>query len=236
MTPKDKPVEALTLDEAGRELERLARQIAEHDKLYFQEDAPRISDAEYDALRLRNAAIEERFPELVRADSPSRNIGATPQEKFRKVRHKVPMLSLGNAFSAEEVHDFVGRIRRFLNLGDTAPVEVTAEPKIDGLSLSIRYENGRLVEAATRGDGQEGENVTINVKTVKDVPQRIGAADFPAVFEVRGEIYMSHKDFRALNEKQSQVGEKVFANPRNAAAGSLRQLDSAITAGRPLRL
>jgi DNA ligase (NAD+) len=154
MEPADgadgRPVKALTLDEARLELERLARQIAQHDKLYFQEDAPRISDAEYDGLRLRNAAIEERFPELVRADSPSRNVGATPQEKFGKVRHKVPMLSLGNAFSDEEVHDFVGRIRRFLNLGEAVTVEVTAEPKIDGLSISLRYENGRTVEAATR--------------------------------------------------------------------------------------
>lgn len=228
-------VEDLTPIQAARELERLAADIAAHDRAYYQDDAPKVSDAEYDALRLRNAAIEERFPELVRSDSPSRKVGAAPQEKFSKVRHRVPMLSLGNAFSDEEVRDFVGRVRRFLNLDDSTPIEITAEPKIDGLSLSIRYEDGRLVEAATRGDGQEGENVTANVRTVKDIPHQIKAVDFPSVLEVRGEIYMSHKDFRALNEKQNQAGEKVFANPRNAAAGSLRQLDSTITASRPLR-
>ncbi len=235
MAPKERAVEVLTVEEAEAELARLATEIAAHDRAYYQDDAPSISDAAYDALRLRNAAIEERFPELVRDDSPSRAVGASPQEKFGKIRHRVPMLSLANAFAEEEVRDFVARVRRFLSLGDEAEVEVTAEPKIDGLSLSIRYENGRLVEAATRGDGQEGENVTVNVRAVKDVPQRVSAGDFPSVFEVRGEIYMSHKDFRALNEKQNQAGEKVFANPRNAAAGSLRQLDSTITASRPLR-
>jgi DNA ligase (NAD+) len=235
MAGSPRPVDELTLEEAVEELERLAKDIAEHDKLYYQEDAPKISDAEYDALRLRNAAIEARFPELIREDSPSKRVGAAPQEKFSKVRHRVAMLSLSNAFAEEDVREFVGRVRRFLNLDGGTAIDVTAEPKIDGLSLSIRYERGRLVEAATRGDGQEGENVTANVKTIGDVPQRIGAPDFPAVLDVRGEIYMSHKDFRELNEKQSQVGDKVFANPRNAAAGSLRQLDPAITASRPLR-
>jgi DNA ligase (NAD+) len=232
---KPKAVAQLTPAEAEAELARLAAEISRHDEAYYREDAPVISDAEYDALRQRNAEIEDRFPELVRPDSPSRRVGAAPQEKFGKVRHRVPMLSLSNAFDEAEVAEFVGRIRRFLNLDDDAEVAITAEPKIDGLSLSIRYEDGRLTEGATRGDGQEGENVTANVRTVKDVPQRVTAPGFPAVFEVRGEIYMSHKDFRALNEKQTQAGEKVFANPRNAAAGSLRQLDPSITASRPLR-
>jgi DNA ligase (NAD+) len=228
-------VESLTLEDAAAELERLAREIHRHDELYHREDAPEISDADYDALRQRNLDIETRFPELIREDSPSRRVGAAPQEKFGKIRHKVPMLSLGNGFSDEDVHEFVGRIRRFLQLDASAPLEITAEPKIDGLSISIRYENGRLAEAATRGDGQEGENVTANVRTIRDVPHQVAAADFPDVFEIRGEIYMAHKDFRALNEKQNQAGEKIFANPRNAAAGSLRQLDPGITASRPLR-
>ena len=224
----------MSLAEAKAELKRLAAEISEHDVRYHSQDAPTISDAEYDALRLRNAALEERFPELVLADSPSKRVGAAPQEKFGKVQHRVPMLSLGNAFDDEDVAEFLGRVRRFLNLPADTEIEVTAEPKIDGLSISLRYESGKLVQAATRGDGAEGENVTANVLTIRDVPAKLeGRA--PAVLEVRGEIYMSHKDFAALNKKQNQEGEKTFANPRNAAAGSLRQLDSSITVSRPLR-
>jgi DNA ligase (NAD+) len=227
------PVEDLTILEASAELAELAGEIARHDRAYFEQDAPQISDAEYDALRRRNEAIEQRFPDLIREDSPSRRVGAGVAEKFGKIRHAVPMLSLANGFSDEDVQDFVGRIRRFLNLGDEEEVALTAEPKIDGLSISLRYEDRKLTQAATRGDGFEGENVTANVLTIADVPKRLKGG--PDLVEVRGEIYMSHKDFAALNEKQSQAGEKVFANPRNAAAGSLRQLDSSITAARPLK-
>ena len=227
------PVEDLTILEASAELAELAGEIARHDRAYFEQDAPQISDAEYDALRRRNEAIEQRFPDLIREDSPSRRVGAGVAEKFGKIRHAVPMLSLANGFSDEDVQDFVGRIRRFLNLGDEEEVALTAEPKIDGLSISLRYEDRKLTQAATRGDGFEGENVTANVLTISDVPKRLKGG--PDLVEVRGEIYMSHKDFAALNEKQSQAGEKVFANPRNAAAGSLRQLDSSITAARPLK-
>jgi len=228
------PVEELTLLEASAELAALADEIARHDRAYFEHDAPTISDAEYDALRRRNEEIEARFPELIREDSPSRRVGAAVAEKFGKIRHAVPMLSLSNGFTEEDARDFVGRIRRFLDLPEAETVEITAEPKIDGLSISLRYENRKLVQAATRGDGYEGENVTANVLTIADVPKRLhGKA--PDLIEVRGEIYMSHKDFQRLNEKQAAAGEKVFANPRNAAAGSLRQLDSSITASRPLR-
>jgi DNA ligase (NAD+) len=231
----DKIKSGLSKDEAAAELEWLAEEIARHDEAYYREDAPVVSDAEYDALRQRNDLLEAEFPDLVRADSPSRRVGAAPSEKFGKVRHAVPMLSLGNAFADEDVSEFVGRIRRFLKLADDDAVEITAEPKIDGLSISLRYENGKLMQAATRGDGQEGENVTRNCETIADIPRAVNADDFPSVFEVRGEIYMSHKDFADLNERQSQAGGKLFANPRNAAAGSLRQLDPAITASRPLR-
>ena len=228
------PVADLTILEASAELAQLAQDIAKHDQAYHEQDAPLISDAEYDALRLRNEAIEARFPELIREDSPSRRVGAAVAEKFGKIRHAVPMLSLANGFSDEDVRDFVGRIRRFLNLEDGEPVEITAEPKIDGLSISLRYENRKLVQAATRGDGFEGENVTANVMTIAQVPKQL-KGDAPDLVEVRGEIYMSHKDFAALNEKQLQADDKVFANPRNAAAGSLRQLDASITASRPLK-
>ena len=228
------PVDDLTIIEAAAELAELAGEIARHDRAYFEHDAPTISDAEYDALRQRNEAIEARFPELIREDSPSRRVGAGVAEKFAKLRHAVPMLSLANGFSDEDVRDFVGRIRRFLDLEEGEEVAITAEPKIDGLSISLRYENRKLVQAATRGDGFEGENVTANVMTIHDVPKRLHG-NAPELIEIRGEIYMSHKDFAALNERQAQAGEKVFANPRNAAAGSLRQLDSAITAARPLR-
>ncbi len=228
-------VDELTPEQALEELAALAAEIAKHDEAYHREDAPVISDAEYDALRLRNEAIEERYPDLVRPDTPSKRVGAAPSEKFSKVRHAVAMLSLGNAFDPDDVRDFDKTVRRFLSLGDEDALAFTAEPKIDGLSISLRYEAGALVQAATRGDGAEGENVTANVRTMGDVPDRVTAEDFPVVFEVRGEIYLSHKDFAAINEKQSQAGGRTFANPRNAAAGSLRQLDASITAERPLQ-
>ena len=230
-----KPVEKLNPGEAAHELARLAAEIGHHDSLYYQQDAPEISDADYDALRQRNTAIEARFPELIRPDSPERRVGARPAEGFGKVRHAVPMLSLGNAFDDGDVTDFIDRIRRFLGLGAEAEIELTAEPKIDGLSLSLRYEKGRLVEAATRGDGFEGENVTPNVLTVKEVPRLLKGTGVPDAIEVRGEVYISHADFARLNAEQEKAGGKVFANPRNAAAGSLRQLDASITASRPLR-
>jgi DNA ligase (NAD+) len=229
------PVEQLTPDQASAELARLAAEIARHDALYHGKDTPEISDAAYDALRRRNEAIEARFPEMVRADSPSRAVGAAPAEAFGKIRHDVPMLSLSNAFEDGDVDDFAARVRRFLSLDEAAPLAITAEPKIDGLSISIRYEKGRFVQAATRGDGAEGEDVTANVRTIRNVPMALKGANIPDVIDVRGEIYLSHEDFRALNVAQEQVGEKVFANPRNAAAGSLRQLDSRITASRPLK-
>ena len=237
MTARDstKPVGELTEVEAAAELKRLAKAIARHDKLYYRQDAPEIGDAEYDALRQRNAEIEVRFPVLRRADSPSQRVGAAPVETFGKVRHAVPMLSLGNAFDDDEVAEFAARVRRFLGLGPEEPVEVVAEPKIDGLSISLTYEAGRLALAATRGDGEEGENVTGNVATIRQVPQRLAGKGVPDRIEVRGEIYLPHADFKKLNEEQAAAGAKVFANPRNAAAGSLRQLDPSITARRPLR-
>jgi DNA ligase (NAD+) len=227
--------DTLTPVQAKAELKRLAAEIAAHDKRYYQEDAPTVSDAAYDALRQRNAAIEARFPDLVRADSPSRRVGAAPAVKFAKVRHAVPMLSLGNVFEDEEVVDFANRIRRFLGLAGDEPLAFTAEPKIDGLSCSLRYEGGLLVNAATRGDGFEGEDVTANVRTIAEVPDKLHGRRIPAVCEVRGEVYMSHADFFALNERRAAAGEPVFANPRNSAAGSLRQLDPAMTAERPLK-
>ncbi len=228
-----KPVGELTEAEAQAELAALAEAIARANRAYHTADAPEISDADYDALKQRNAAIEARFPSLKRPDSPSDQVGGALAEGFAKVRHEVRMLSLENAFDREEVEDFVARIRNFLNLSEAAPLAFTAEPKIDGLSLSLRYEKGRLVQAATRGDGEMGENVTENARTIADIPQRLSGA--PEILEVRGEVYMSHVDFAALNERQVAAGERLFANPRNAAAGSLRQLDPAITAARPLR-
>ncbi|SEQ39996.1 DNA ligase (NAD+) [Faunimonas pinastri] len=229
-----KPVGELGEDEAKTELERLAETIAAHDRHYFQEDAPEISDADYDALRRRNKEIEARFPDLVRLDSPSARLGARPVSRFSKVRHALPMLSLDNAFAEEDVAEFVARIRRFLGLSADAPLTFVAEPKIDGLSASLRYERGRLVVGATRGDGSEGEDVTANIRTIGEIPQ-ILPDDVPEVLEVRGEVYMSHADFRALNGRmEANGGGRTFANPRNAAAGSLRQLDSSITASRTL--
>ena len=228
------PVEELTEAEAQAELARLAAVIARANRAYHAEDAPEISDADYDRLKARNAAIEARFPALVRADSPAAQVGAAPAEGFAKVRHEVPMLSLENAFSEEDIADYVASVAKFLGLPDDAPLPVTAEPKIDGLSLALRYEGGRLVRAATRGDGAEGENVTANARTIGDIPETL-TGEAPEVIEVRGEVYMSREDFAALNARQAEAGGKTFANPRTAAAGSLRQLDPAITAARPLR-
>jgi DNA ligase (NAD+) len=225
--------ETLNEAEAANRLMRLAKEIARHDKLYHDRDAPEISDAEYDALVRENRELEERFPHLVRADSPSKRLGAAPTTALAKVTHAKAMLSLENAFASEDVGEFVARVKRFLALPADAFVAFTAEPKIDGLSCSLRYERGELVLAATRGDGTVGEDVTANARTIRDIPQRVSGA--PDVLEVRGEVYMSKSDFEALNERQEAAGGKVFANPRNAAAGSLRQKDPSITAARPLR-
>jgi DNA ligase (NAD+) len=227
------PVADLSAEEASAELDRLARLIAEADRAYYGEDRPKMTDAEYDALRRRNALIERQFPKLKRADSPSARVGAAPSTKFEKAAHARPMLSLDNAFDESDVRDFADRVRRFLKLGDAAPLAFTAEPKIDGLSLNLRYEKGVLKVAATRGDGAVGENVTANALTVSDIPRHLKGA--PEILDVRGEIYMSHADFAALNKALEKEGEEPFANPRNAAAGSLRQIDAAVTAARPLR-
>ncbi len=225
----------LTEADAANELMRLAKQIAHHDRLYHAEDAPEITDQEYDALVRRNAELEAAFPQLVREDSPSRKVGhAIASSPLSKVKHEVRMMSLDNAFSAEEVEEWVARVRRFLSLADDAPLAFTAEDKIDGLSCSLRYEKGVLVRAATRGDGQVGEDVTPNVAFIPDIPQSI-AGEVPDVFEVRGEVYMAKADFLALNAAQEEAGGKLFANPRNAAAGSLRQKDATVTAMRPLK-
>jgi DNA ligase (NAD+) len=227
----------LTPAQAARELERLARELAAHDRHYYQDDAPVISDTAYDALRRRNEAIEADFPDLVRADSPSRRVGAPPVETFAKVTHAQPMLSLGNAFDSADVAEFFARIRRFLGLDADQTVAMVGEPKIDGLSISLHYKKGLFVLGATRGDGATGENVTANLRMVADIPQQITgpAADIlPDILEVRGEVYMRHDEFAALNRQRMDDGQPVFANPRNAAAGSLRQLDPAVTAGRPL--
>ncbi|UDQ90650.1 NAD-dependent DNA ligase LigA [Xanthobacter autotrophicus] len=228
-------VEDLSPSDAAAEHAALADEIKGHDAAYYREDAPVVSDAEYDALRRRYEAIEARFPGLVGEDSLSAKVGAAPSEKFGKVVHGVPMLSLQNAFSDDEVEEFVARVKRFLGLGAEEEVAFTSEPKIDGLSCSLRYVAGRLEVAATRGDGAEGEDVTANVRTIADIPDRLHGRGVPDVIDVRGEIYMAKADFEALNARQAAAEEKVFANPRNAAAGSLRQLDPAITASRPLK-
>ncbi|WP_407493141.1 NAD-dependent DNA ligase LigA [Pseudooceanicola sp. MF1-13] len=229
----EKAVDTLTKAEAQEELARLADYLSRANTAYHAEDAPEISDADYDAAKQRNAAIEAQFPDLKRADSPSDQVGAAPAEGFSKITHVVRMMSLANAFDDEDITEFDDRVRSYLNLGPDAPLAFTAEPKIDGLSLSLRYEGGKLVSAATRGDGAVGENVTANALTIDDIPETL--TDAPDVLEVRGEVYMSHEDFAALNARQTERGGKTFANPRNAAAGSLRQLDAEITRSRPLR-
>ena len=226
-------VEKLTKAQAKVEHMRLALELEGHDKRYYQDDAPSVTDAEYDALRQRFNAIEKRFPEFVSSDSPSQKVGAAPSGRFKKVRHAVSMLSLDNAFAEQDVIDFAGRIARFLKLPDDK-IDFSAEPKIDGLSMSLRYEGGELVTAATRGDGAEGEDVTANIRTLEDVPQKLKGRNVPDVCEVRGEVYMTKKAFLALNERQKTAGDTIFANPRNSAAGSLRQKDPSITASRPL--
>lgn len=231
----DRPIAEMTDNEAMAELKDLAAALLHHDVLYHQKDMPEISDADYDALKRRNDALEAAFPHLVRTDSPNRRVGAGPADGFAKVAHRVAMLSLGNAFERADVKAFDERVRRFLQLAAAEPLTYTAEPKIDGLSASLRYEDGVLVEAATRGDGEVGENITANIRTLETVPERLSGHDFPAILEVRGEVYMAHADFAALNAERDAKGEPVFANPRNAAAGSLRQLDARITAARPLK-
>ena len=221
-------------DGAAGELERLAREIGEHDRLYYQDDAPIVSDAEYDALRRRNDEIEARFPHLRRPDSPALGVGMRPATGFAKITHAKPMLSLDNAFDDEEVHDFTERVRRFLGIPEKSDVVLVAEPKIDGLSASLRYKAGRFVVGATRGDGTVGEDITANLRTISDIPGTFGGKGVPEVIEIRGEVYMRREDFFALNEAQTKAERPVFANPRNAAAGSLRQLDATITAERPL--
>src|SRR5689334_22748948 len=227
-------VDTLSAKAAKAEHARLEAELRKHDEAYYQRDAPTVSDAEYDELRRRYGEIEERFPELRTLESLTRKVGAAPARGFAKIRHAVPMLSLQNAFSEEDVADFVSRIRRFLNLKEDEALVFTAEPKIDGLSMSLRYENGALVRAATRGDGEEGEDVTANIKTLKEVPHQLKGKNAPTICEVRGEVYMTKGEFLELNKRQAAANEQVFANPRNSAAGSLRQKDAAITASRSL--
>lgn len=230
-----KPVGDLSEKEAKAEHARLEAEITEHDRLYYQKDASKVSDADYDALRQRYYALEANFPDLKTLTSLSMKVGAAPTGRFAKVRHSVPMLSLANAFTEEDVRDFVARIRRFLKLSESEPVVFSAEPKIDGLSMSLRYEKGELVTAATRGDGNVGEDVTPNIRTLKSVPHKLKGKHIPAVCEIRGEVYMTKTDFLKLNEQQKKLGsDRIFANPRNSAAGSLRQKDPKITAARPL--
>ncbi|MEM8839931.1 MAG: NAD-dependent DNA ligase LigA, partial [Pseudomonadota bacterium] len=228
-------IDTLSEEEARQELENLARDLVRLDEAYHGEDQPLVSDAEYDLLKRRNIAIEERFPALKRPDSPSDKVGSAPQEKFGKVRHAVQMLSLDNAFASEDVYDFVSRIRRFLGLDESETVSLTAEPKIDGLSASLRYENGCLVRGATRGDGTTGEDITANLRTLDDIPETLSGGSHPDVVEVRGEVYMRNEDFLTLNQRMEAAGKQTYVNPRNTAAGSLRQLDPKVTAERPLR-
>ena len=232
--PPGVPIDALTPLEAAAELDALAEEITAHDKAYYQNDAPRIADADYDSLRRRLQAIETAFPDLARGDSPSKKVGTPPAAGFRKVAHARPMLSLGNAFDDGDVVEFIARVRRFLGLDEYKAVEIVCEPKIDGLSVSLRYENGQFVLGATRGDGTTGEDITDNLKTLSHIPMSI--KDAPEVLEVRGEVFMTRGDFETLNKEQEKADAKVFANPRNAAAGSLRQKDPAVTASRPLSL
>src|ERR1700729_2401486 len=232
-TKKLPDVADLTKAQAKVEHMRLALELEGHDRRYYQDDAPSVTDAEYDALRQRYNSIEKRFPEFVSSDSPSQKVGAQPSGRFAKVRHAVPMLSLDNAFAEQDVLDFAGRIERFLKLSDDK-IAFSAEPKIDGVSMSLRYEGGELVTAATRGDGAEGEDVTANIRTLEDVPQKLRGRKVPDICEVRGEVYMTKQAFLALNERQKAAGDTIFANPRNSAAGSLRQKDPSITASRPL--
>src|SRR5215468_9000624 len=231
---KPVPVDDLSEKQAKAEYARLQAEIAAHDRRYYQDDAPTVSDAEYDALRKRYNEIETRFPDLRTLESLSLKVGAPPARGFAKLRHRVPMLSLDNAFSEEDVRDFVERIRRFLRLAADEPIVFMAEPKIDGLSMSLRYEGGELKSGATRGDGTEGEDVTANIRTLEDVPKRLKGRNIPDVCEVRGEVYMTKHAFLALNKRQAETGGQIFANPRNSAAGSLRQKDPSITASRPL--
>jgi DNA ligase (NAD+) len=228
-------VENLSETSAAAELERLAQEIAAHDALYYRDEAPTVSDAEYDALKRRNAAIEARFPNLVRPDSPSLRVGAAPSTQFAPVQHRAPMLSLGNAFDEAEVQEFEARIRRFLRLPAEEPIAYTAEAKIDGLSANLRYERGLLVQGATRGDGRVGEDVTANLLTIAEIPRRLQGGDWPELIEIRGEVYLGHAEFEAMNAACAERGEKTYVNPRNAASGSLRQIDPAVTARRPLR-
>jgi DNA ligase (NAD+) len=228
------PVETLDEKDAGEEMRRLAAELAEHDRHYHRDDKPVISDAEYDAMKARYLALEQRFPHLQPEEAPSEKVGAETAAGFAKVTHRLPMLSLDNAFYDDDVREFAVRIRRFLRIADDAELAFTAEPKIDGLSLSLRYEGGRLVTAATRGNGSVGENVTANARTIPDIPQEL-PADAPEVFEVRGEVYMTRADFAALNERQAERGRQTYVNPRNTAAGSLRQLDPSLTAERALK-
>ncbi|NTJ67201.1 NAD-dependent DNA ligase LigA [Agrobacterium rhizogenes] len=234
MSTEQKPVEDLSEEEAAAALAYLAAEIARNDALYHGKDAPEISDADYDGLKRRNDAIEARFPALIRADSPSRRVGAAPSETFAPVVHARPMLSLDNTFSQEDVEDFVASVYRFLGRLPDNSIAFTAEPKIDGLSMSIRYENGRMVSAATRGDGTTGENVTANIRTIQEIPQTLPAGA-PDVVEVRGEVYMAKSDFLALNAQMEAEGKQTYVNPRNTAAGSLRQLDAKVTASRKLK-
>lgn len=234
MSTEGSAVDALTIEEAAAELERLAKEIAHHDALYHGKDRPEISDADYDALKRRNDALEARFPELIREDSPSRHVGAAPSVTFSPVIHARPMLSLDNTFSQEDVQDFVAGVYRFLGRLPDQSIAFTAEPKIDGLSMSIRYENGRLVTAATRGDGTTGENVTSNIRTIAEIPNELPKG-VPAVVEIRGEVYMAKSDFLALNRQMEAEGKQTYVNPRNTAAGSLRQLDAKVTASRKLK-
>lgn len=229
------PEKKITPEQALKEHTKLALKVAYHDQKYHGEDSPEISDAEYDSLRRQMENLEQNFPFLLDENPQSQAVGAAPSSRFSKINHSVPMLSLGNAMNADEVHDFIDRIKRFLNLPETQKIMIFAEPKIDGLSCSIRYEDGKLVQAATRGDGQTGEDITQNILTIQGIPHQL-SGHFPAVLEVRGEIYMRRDDFQTLNETQEKNGDKAFANPRNAAAGSLRQLDATVTASRPLRL